>query len=587
MVKAVWLAALFALLAQLAWAECVQVERIVIARDGSVEPLDAPVERVGDVYRLTASVCSRKGLVVEASNVVIEGGGFVLAGMKLQGSAGVQLVHVRNVTVRNLSIHDFYYGMRVEFSEGVSLEELNVSGCAEGVSVANSTRVGVVGSRFYGNVLGVSTLYSRSFEISNCAIEGGYWGVFASHSPGVRVIGCTISNSSWGVLLLSSHRSTIAWNSFEGTGFYPFESFELTVANNTVNGKPLVYLEGVEGVEVRDAGQIVVVSSNRVAVVGVNVSRTSVGIALIRTNNSLVESCNVAESRWGVLVHGAKSSRVANCIIARNEVGLYLYESSGGEFSGNLLLFNGVGLRLAGSSGNLVWRNCLVANRVEAEVAGGQGNLLDWGPNGGNYWSAHYAEDANRDGVLDQPYPVGAGNVDRYPLASCPLALKLPEPAPSCRLRLEVNESVVSKVEAGATGVVKVSVSGALPLKAVCFAIGNISTGWFRWDRSENGWDALSKTLAVKLPTPGTHVMKAEVRDAAGRPATCETIIHVEEAAAPKPPPPAGWRPDVVSIVLVCAALLALSRVLKHRKRVAELVRGLSENLRETLLNSA
>ena len=539
----------------------------MIARDGSVEPLDAPVDRVENVYRLMASVCSQKGIVVEASNVVIDGGGFALTGFKVLGSAGITLTFVSNVTIRNLSVSGFYYGVRVEFSEAVRLEALNVSGCAEGASVANSTRVRVERSRFSGNVLGVSILYSSGFEASHCFIEDGFWGVYASHSPGLRVGSCVISNSSWGMLLLTSPRSALVGNAFEGTGFYPFESFDLTVANNTVNGKPLVYLEGVEGAVVRDAGQVMVVRSNRVSVVGVNLSRTSVGIALIRANNSLIENCSVIESRWGVLFHGAAGSQVRNCTLAGNEVGLYFFESAGNELSGNLLLSNSVGLRLVGSTANAVWGNCFVANKVEAELAGGQGNAWDRGPSGGNYWSAHHAEDADGDGVLDQPYRVGPGNVDRYPLAACPLALKLPEPAPSCQLRLEVNGSEVSEVEWGTTVVIRVQAGGALPVRAVRFVVGNLTAGWFRWDRSEGGWDALLKAFAVKPQTAGAITVKAQVRDVAGRLGACSAELRVKPPPQLEAPRSADWRPETAIAAAAFFTLLAVALAAKLRKR--------------------
>mgnify|MGYP000255011371 CR=1 FL=1 len=567
MVKSVWLAVFFALLAQLASAECVQVERIAIARDGSVEPPDAPVERDGNVYRLTASVCSRRGIVVEANNVVIDGGGFALTGFKVPGSAGITLMFVSNATIRNLTVSGFYYGVRVEFSEAVRLEALNVGGCAEGASIANSTRVRVERSRFSGNVLGVSVLYSSGFEASHCFIEGGFWGVYASHSPGLRVDSCAISNSSWGTLLLASPHSALVRNAFEGTGFYPFESFDLTVANNTVNGKPLVYLEGVEGVVVRDAGQVVVARSNRVSVVGVNISRTSVGIVLIRANNSLVENCSVKGSRWGVLLHGVAESQVRNCTLAGNEVGLYLFESADNELSENLLLFNGVGLRLTGSLRNVVWGNCFVANGVEAEVAGGQGNMWDRELGRGNYWSEHYAEDADGDGVLDQPYRVGADNVDRHPLAVCHLALKLPEPEPSCLLKLEVNGSEVSEVKSGSTILVRVQVSGALPMRAVRIEVGNFTAGWFKWDRSGDGWDALSKTWTVKLQTPGNLTVRAQVRDAGGRLGICSATIRVRSPPQLEAQKPTGWRGEIVTAIAFLVTLLTAFLALKLRKR--------------------
>lgn len=573
MVKVAWLVVLFACLAQLALAECVQVERLVIARDGSVEPLDAPVERVGSVYRLTADVCSLRGILVEASNVVIDGRGFALTGSRLPGSAGVRLVFVSNVTVYNLSIAGFFYGVRVEFSDNVRLEALSVSGCAEGVSVANSTRVGVADSRFSENVLGVGALHVSGVEISSCLIEGGYWGAFISHSPGARVVGCSISDSSWGILLLSSPRSTIAGNALKGTGFYPLDSFELAVADNTVNGKPLVYLEGVEGVEVRDAGQVVVVRSRNVSVVGVNASNTSVGVALIRTNGSRVESCSATGSRWGILFHRTTGSRLRDCVLAGNEVGVYFYETSGAEVAGNLLLFNGVGFRLIGSSGNLVWGNCFIANRVEAEVAGGQGNRWDGGPGRGNFWSAHYAEDADGDGVLDQPYRIGFGNVDQHPLAYCPLSPKLPEPSPSCQLQLGFGESEITEVVAGAVVAVRVRASGALPPRAVRFEAGDIATGWFEWDRSGEGWDALSKTWIVKLQTPGLVAVKAEVRDAGGRPGACSATLYVKPSALPEAPKPAGWRWETVAAAASVILAVALAVKLRRRARGARRLR--------------
>ncbi len=57
---------------------------------------------------------------------------------------------------------------------------------------------------------------------------------------------------------------------------------------NNVNGKPLVYLEDVSDYKVEDAGQVIIVNCNNITIENLDLSNTSVGIAIWNTNDSKV-----------------------------------------------------------------------------------------------------------------------------------------------------------------------------------------------------------------------------------------------------------------------------------------------------------
>ena len=52
---------------------------VYIRADGSIDPPDAPIQRVGDIYTLTGNITSSgDGIVVERDGVIIEGSGYTL-----------------------------------------------------------------------------------------------------------------------------------------------------------------------------------------------------------------------------------------------------------------------------------------------------------------------------------------------------------------------------------------------------------------------------------------------------------------------------------------------------------------------------
>ena len=77
---------------------------IYITSDGSVNPDDVPIQRVGDVYTFTDNIVGYT-LVVQRDNIEIDGGGYTLSG---QGGVGIDLSSRSNVIVKNMQIGGFF-----------------------------------------------------------------------------------------------------------------------------------------------------------------------------------------------------------------------------------------------------------------------------------------------------------------------------------------------------------------------------------------------------------------------------------------------------------------------------------------------
>jgi parallel beta-helix repeat protein len=240
-----------------------------------------------------------------------------------------------------------------------------------------------------------------------------------------------------------------------------------------VNGKPLVYLEGEADHSISDAGQVILVSCNRIRVENLNLSKTSVGIQLLKTNDSVITGNNItanngdgiglydssnnsitgnnitANTWYGIRLYDSSNNSITgnnianngdgigvydssnnsitgNNITANNRYGIRLYDSSNNSITQNNINRNGNGIYLERSLNNKIYHNNFKDNAQQAYIQSGSINTWDNGyPSGGNYWSDYsgvdfnigpYQNETGSDGIGDTPYTIDANNQDRYPL---------------------------------------------------------------------------------------------------------------------------------------------------------------------------
>jgi parallel beta-helix repeat protein len=66
------------------------------------------------------------------------------------------------------------------------------------------------------------------------------------------------------------------------------------VEDNTVNGKPLVYLEDVSDCKVEDAGQVILLNCTNITIQNLDLSNTTVGIELWGTVDCTISNSTVS-----------------------------------------------------------------------------------------------------------------------------------------------------------------------------------------------------------------------------------------------------------------------------------------------------
>jgi parallel beta-helix repeat protein len=106
--------------------------RIYIRANGNVEPATAPIERSGDVYKLTGNIAMHT-IVIQRDNIVLDGSGYLIEGNKSwtglapswgdAGNNGIISTGRNNVNITNLNIERFSSGVRISGSSNISIVE--------------------------------------------------------------------------------------------------------------------------------------------------------------------------------------------------------------------------------------------------------------------------------------------------------------------------------------------------------------------------------------------------------------------------------------------------------------------------------
>ncbi|MFC6731809.1 MULTISPECIES: right-handed parallel beta-helix repeat-containing protein [unclassified Haladaptatus] len=92
---------------------------------------------------------------IEADDVVLDGRGFTLAGRGVSDTTGIVAADVQNVTIHNLTVSGWDYGIRFENVRGGVVRNARLVDTGYGISFVNTESVRVRDSHIVQNVLGV------------------------------------------------------------------------------------------------------------------------------------------------------------------------------------------------------------------------------------------------------------------------------------------------------------------------------------------------------------------------------------------------------------------------------------------------
>jgi parallel beta-helix repeat protein len=165
----------------------------------------------------------------------------------------------------------------------------------------------------------------------------------------------------------SSKNNIITNNSFFNSGLL----FEVLVKindnfvyNNTINGKPLVYLENESNKIINNAGQIILVCCDNITIQNQEFSNISRAIFLSETNNSRITDNTISHSTGGVQLLYSSNNNISSNIITHYRMGITLDNCDYNKISYNTLIDSlGAGIFLAQDSEfNHVFMNLLYMN---------------------------------------------------------------------------------------------------------------------------------------------------------------------------------------------------------------------------------
>jgi parallel beta-helix repeat protein len=400
---------------------------IYIRADGSIDPPTAQFSTVDNItYSFTGNIIN-DSIVIERDNIVVDGAGYTIQGPGYL--IGLDLSGRNNVTIRNMKIERFFYS--VSLGSNCTVSNNTISQSDSGVYLSGSSGNTVSGNNITANYDDGVWLVSNSNynTVSGNYISNNYDGVLLSFYSGCNTVSgnnitanresgiwsessssSTVSgnnitaNHHFGTYFGPSSNNTLSGNVFVDDGLLVGDSYGNAVADNSVNGKPLVYLEGVSDKVVEDAGQVILINCNRIRVEDLNLSHASVGVELYNTNSTTVSGNNIT---------------------GNSEVGIALYSTYGSTLSNNNAIGNGDGIQLANSSNNTIYHNNFINNTREVVLFSSANTWDDSYPSGGNYWSDYRADDrlsgpfqneTGSDGIGDTAYTIDGINIDHYPL---------------------------------------------------------------------------------------------------------------------------------------------------------------------------
>lgn len=163
---------------------------IYIKADGSVDPPDAPIYTGDNVtYTLTDNISDE--IVVERDHITIDGAGYTLQGAGAYLSEGIKLWGRSNITIKNVEVINFYYGIFLVYSSNNTLTGNTALNNKDGIRLYRSGNNNLAG---------------------NIASNNEWSGIFLDISSDNVLTDNTVSNNDDGINLWDSSNNIFAGN---------------------------------------------------------------------------------------------------------------------------------------------------------------------------------------------------------------------------------------------------------------------------------------------------------------------------------------------------------------------------------------
>jgi parallel beta-helix repeat protein len=333
---------------------------IQIDADGTIKGTDL-IEHSGNIYTLNGNI--KDTIVILCDGIVLDGAGYTLEGSG--GGVGVFLQARNNVSIKNMRIRNFDYGIKLPWL-------------------------------YYGSPNSVS-----GKTISGNTLTNNTYGIYIDdYSSGNKISSNVLSGNTYGICLKTCSDNTLRDNRMDNNdfNFYVSGGTLSTSANdvdqsNTVNGAPIIYWVNEQGKAVpQNAGYVALVNCKNMSVENLNLSHNGQSLLLAGVTNSKITDNKITENRHGIWLIESENNQVENNIVTGNVYeGFYLSSSNNNQITTNTLADNGLegtpaaqetgltgrsALRLLRSSNNDISSNKIMGNGEGVNLQDSNGNII-------------------------------------------------------------------------------------------------------------------------------------------------------------------------------------------------------------------
>lgn len=303
---------------------------IYIRSNGDVDPPTAPIQQNGDIYTFTDSI--NDSIVVQKGNIIIDGANYLLKG---DGTgSGFSLNSVNDVTIKNVNIRDFDFGVYFQSASNNKVQGNNITD--------NNYGIGFFSSNY-------NTISNNNVTNNNYA----FW----------------LTSSSYNTLTMNAINSNTYSIYVSGTQTEHFTQSADTL--NLVNGKPVYYLVNqqdsvINPVTHPQIGYLALVDSDNVTVEGLTLAKDYQGLLLAYTTNSKIRNNKMESNYYGLRVVAASYNLISKNNITSNQYGIRLDASSSyNTVSENQIAASSYdGVSLKSSNYNTISTNNITSNKA-------------------------------------------------------------------------------------------------------------------------------------------------------------------------------------------------------------------------------
>jgi parallel beta-helix repeat protein len=425
------LALLFASIAMFARSlkpvEAENDKTIYIRADGTIEPTNANIT-TSDRVRYTFNGTNYRPIVIERSNITVDGNGFEVQGKKDYGSVGINLYNLNNVTIANVTVRDFGYGIKLNETSNIKIlgntfnnmwhnlwgydtyktviSGNNMTGALDGLNfqfsfsdtisdnnITGNTLVGMQLTFAYDTIIsgnnisknwdphlfGYSVLMYRSADaqIYENDITEGHTGIRLDQCNNTRVYQNNVTTHVWEGIYLFGCINILMYNNLLNGNRYglaiggtELDHYLHSIdTSNLIDGKPVYYLinqhnKTINAITHPKIGFLALINSTNITVEGLNITK-SMGLLLAYTRNVKAQDSNFTDNYYGLCLDNSSNSTITGNLFQRNYYGVYLVDSPNSKICGNILEVNeNEGIELYYSP------NCTISNN---EIRGGGG----------------------------------------------------------------------------------------------------------------------------------------------------------------------------------------------------------------------